>query len=171
MEHHRASHENHQIGDHGRAQTLPEMQSAFLMRKVFIAPGTRKLGFTLLIGGLSGQVADHFSNETFARDRKRCRQNKIGVVFLLCAHVVLQMITAIGVRARQQRIGTEKIAEYFVKFAMRAQRVMRRIMHQNSQTQLARADNHHGQHKSQRVWKEIEQRHGAADNGPGVKNQ
>jgi hypothetical protein len=68
------------------------------------------LRLALLIAGLPGDIAQEFAAVAHLRDRKRRRQDESGIVVLLGARVMLQMIAAIGARLGKDRIGAEPLA-------------------------------------------------------------
>ena len=64
---------------------------------------------------------------------------------LLRARVMLQMITAIGARLRKNRVGAEPLAQQQIGLFIRRQTAMRAVMHEDRQSQLARANDFDGE--------------------------
>src|SRR5690242_8551261 len=99
-----------------------------------------ELRLTLLIAGLTGEIADEFAAIAQLRDRERRRQDEVGIVLLLRARMMLQMVAPIGPRFGEDRIGAEPLAQRQIGLLVGRQATMRAVMHQDGQTELARAD-------------------------------
>ena len=119
----------------------------------------------LLEPGLAGQITHDLAAEGRARDRKRSREAQVRVFALLGEFVMLQMVGAITRHPAQARPFCDPIADLGVGM----QRSVRRVVQQNEQSQLPRADDHHRQRKGNGPT----DRHGArqADHDPGMGHQ
>src|SRR5581483_7499685 len=97
---------------------------------------------------------------------------EVGIVGLLRAGVMLQMIAAIGAGLRENRIGAEPLAQEKIGLLVRRQATMRAIMHEDCESQLPRTDDSDrkwiGQQDKRRMRAARDQRNRARDQRPGV---
>ena len=98
-------------------------------------------------------------------------RRKVGVFGLLGVAVVFQMIGAVGVEPRAHRRRAQPFADPIVDLLVRMQRPVRRVVHQDRQPQLPRADQHQRKHIGQRVGPEHEHRARGEDQPPGARDQ
>src|SRR5581483_1270244 len=105
----------------------------------------------LLVGGLSGKVADDLAPEARARDRKRRRQPKVRVVRLLGEAMMQDVIAAVGAKIDHQQVVGEPTAQEIVEPLIARQKAVRRVMGDDGETELASADYRHRQQERDRI--------------------
>jgi hypothetical protein len=127
------------------------MRSALRQRPFLWTECIEQLRLALLIAGPAGDIAQELAAITDPCDRKRRRQDEIGIVLLLCARMMLQMIAAIGAGLGENRIGAEPLAQGQIDLLVRRQASMRAVVHQDREPELPRTDDAHRQQKGQRV--------------------
>src|SRR5258708_7355029 len=102
-----------------------------LLERPFLGPKrVEQLRLALLIAGLPGDIAQEFAAVAHLRDRKRRRQNEIGIVVLLGARVMLEMIAAIGAGFGENRISAEPLAQGQIGLLVSRQAATRAVVHQ-----------------------------------------
>src|SRR5262249_61355470 len=104
------------------------MGGAPRQRPVRRAERIEQLRLALLVASLPRNIAPEFAAIAQLRDRKRRRQDQIGIVLLLGARVMLQMIAAIGARLAKDRIGAEPLAQEQIGLFVRGQAAMGSVM-------------------------------------------
>ena len=143
-----------------------------LRQRPFLRPErVEQLRLALLVAGLPGDIAQEFAAIAQPGDRKRRRQHQIGIVLLLRARVMLQMIAAIGAGLGEDRIGAEPLAQRQIDLLVRRQAAMRAVMHQDREPELARADDADRQQEGQRIGPPRDQRDRTQDQRPGMRDQ
>ena len=133
--------EQHGVDDELRTELFPEMRGALRERPFIRSPSAlSNCALRCCVAGLAGDIAPEFAAIAQPGDRKRRRQDQIGIVVLLRARMMLQMIAAIGAGLGEDRIGAEPLAQRQVDLLVRRQAAMRAVMHQDREPELARAD-------------------------------
>jgi hypothetical protein len=84
---------------------------------------------------------------------------------------MLQVIRPVELQAGEDRRRTQPGGYPFVQPAIVEQQPMRRVVHQDGEAELARADHHHRNDKSQRIGPRHEQRHAGEYQAPGMQHQ
>src|SRR6185295_11679033 len=105
-----------------------------------IAERAEELRLALGVAGLARNVAPELPAIARPGDRERRREDQIGIVGLLRARMMLQMIAAIGAGLGEDRIGAEPLAQRHVQLLVVGKAAMGAVMHQDSKPELARAD-------------------------------
>src|ERR1700730_16232148 len=121
------------------------MRGALRPRPFLWPERVQELRLALLIAGPASDIAEELAAITCPGDREWRRQHQIGIVFLLRARMMLQMIEAISAGFGKDRIGAEPLAPRQVDFLARRQTTMRAIMHREREPELAGADDAHRQ--------------------------
>ena len=150
----------------GLEQILPALQTAGIVphfhAEKFHAP---------LVTGDAQNVAPHLAPKALFRDREWRRQNQVGVFGLLGVAVVTQVVGAVKREACPDRPAAQKRAQRVIEPGVFEQGAVRRVVHQDRQTQLPPTDDDHGHHKAQGIGPGDEKRHGQGDHAPSVQHQ
>src|SRR5262245_10959540 len=127
------------------------MRGALHERPFASSQRIEQLRLALLITGLAGDIAQEFAAIAELRDRKWRRQYEVGIILLLRARMMLQMIAAISAGLGKNRIGTKPLAQGQIGFLVGRQAAMRPVMHQDGKPELPRADDADRQQIGQRI--------------------
>lgn len=119
--------------------------------------------------GLAGQVAQDLAAQGGAGDREGGGKDQVGVLGLLGVFMMGEMIRPVGGERGADGDGAQPVAEKVVQPSVRRQAAVRRLMHQDGQAQLARAD--HGDAERDQDRPEDARGHGQGDDGPAVQHQ
>ena len=136
-----------------------------------VAERVKQLRLALRVTGLARDIAPEFSAIARPRDRERRRQDQVGIVLLLGAGVVLQVIAAIGLGLGEHRPGAEPLAEQQVQFLGLRQAAMCAVMHQDRQPELARADDGNRQHEGEGIGPRRNHRDRTQNQRPCMRDQ
>jgi hypothetical protein len=82
-----------------------------------------------------------------------------------------QVIGPVELQAGEHRRRAQPRSDPFVQPPIVEQQPVRRVMHQDGEAELARADHHHRYHEGERMGPPHEQHHAAEDQAPGVQHQ
>ena len=163
--------EDDRVGDDRAVQPLPSHREPMQRRHVGAserAPNQRGL---LLVCGLPGEIANHLAPHAAARDRKRRRQPEVGIVLLLREPMVPRdVVGAVCVHVAEQRVVGQPGPGKIVQLHVAEEQAVRRVMRQNREPELARADDQRRRDEGQRIRPPDEERHRAEDDCPRVKN-
>ena len=103
--------EHHGVDGTLRTELFPEMRGALRQRPFLRAERIRAIAPCAAGSRSARDIAQELAAIAHLRDRKRRRQHQIGIVLLLRARMMLQMIAAIGARLGEDRIGAEPLAQ------------------------------------------------------------
>jgi hypothetical protein len=90
---------------------------------------------------------------------------------LLGAGVVRHVIGAVGARVGKDRIGTEPLAQRHVAGLVAREAAVRPLVHEDREAELARADQHDGEHVGQRIGQQRNERDRSQNDRPGMGDE
>ncbi len=163
--------ENDCVGDDCAVQPLPSHREPLRCRHVGMSECAANQRRLLLVGRLAGEIANDLAPHAAARDRKRRSQPEVGIVFLLReAMVPRDVVGPVRVHVAEQRVVRQPGAGKIVQLHVAEQQAVRRVMRENREPELTRADYQGRGDEGQRIRPPYEQRHRAEDHRPRVKN-
>ena len=81
---------------------------------------------------------------------------------------MLEMVPAVGARLGEDRVGAQPVRQAVVRVVVGRQATVRAFVHENAETELARADDHDREHERQRIRNKRDKRDGRGDDAPGM---
>src|SRR5204863_10035785 len=132
--------EQDRVGGDLRPELFIEMPQPLPPWPCGIPERVEDMRLALLVAGLPRNIAPELAAVARLGDRKRLGQHEIGIVLLLGARMMGEMIAAVRERFGEERIGAEPLAEKQVALFAARQAAVRAVMHQDRQAQLARTD-------------------------------
>src|SRR5262249_27892348 len=147
-------------------QPHPSLVEAHLPRLAQLPERALDQSDPLLEGSLPGEVADDLSLEALTGYRKRRRKPKVGIVLLLGEARMHHRVLAVRVHSAEQKVVGEPGALQIIEPQAVGQQAMRRLVREDRQSKLPRADYCNGEHKGERAWPPYEHGHRAKYHPP-----
>src|SRR6185437_914783 len=123
-----------------RPDPLPECFRPLYERLTRFSKRTEELGLALLEARLAREIADHLAAEAGLGDGKFGGEPEIGIVRLLRAAMMDEVIVPIADHFAENRIGAEPLAGPFVPPTRLHKDTVGGVVHQDRETELTAAD-------------------------------
>jgi hypothetical protein len=153
-----------------RPDPIPESFHSLAERLAGFTQCTEELRLALFVAGLPRQIAEHLAPEAFLGDGKFGGETEIGIVRLLRAAMMHEMVMAITDHLAENRIGAQPLTGPFVPPTRLHQNAVGGVMHQDRETKLTAADDDDSSQECERVRPDRIDRHRRADYDPGMEH-